>query len=260
MLRPRTAEGQAGLRALRADPEHALIALDYDGTLAPIVSRPEDAVPAAGAVDLLVALAARVGRLALVTGRPAQVVVDLAGLAAVPGLVVMGQYGVERWSGGVVTSAEPVPGLAVARAELPGLAGEVAAEVEDKGRSLVVHTRNAPAGALERLVEPVGALADRAGLELHLGRLVLELRPPGFDKAGALRAVADPRPSAVLFVGDDVGDARAFDAVDELRADGVPGLTVFSDSEEGPADLRTRADLVADGPAGVVELLRELLP
>jgi trehalose 6-phosphate phosphatase len=259
VLSPRTAEGRAGLAALRADPSGALIALDYDGTLSPIVSRPEDAVPYVGAVEVLADLAGRVGRVALVTGRPAQVVVDLAGLAGVPGLVVMGQYGVERWTAGAVTAAEPAPGVAVARAELPRLVEWLGAEVEDKGLSLVVHTRNAPVGAQERLAEPVGELARRTGLEVHHGRRVLELRPPGFDKAGALLAVASPAPSAVLFAGDDVGDGRAFDAVDELRAAEVPGLTVFSDSAEGPASLRARADLVVAGPAGVVALLRELL-
>jgi trehalose 6-phosphate phosphatase len=256
---PRTADGRAGLDALRADPGRALIALDYDGTLSPIVSRPEEAVPADGAVELLLALAPRVGRVVLLTGRPAQVVVELADISHVPGLVVLGQYGVERWEGGRVTSAPPVAGLEEARAALPDLVEWLGAEIEDKGRSLVVHTRNAPVGAQERLAEPVGELARRVGLEVHHGRRVLELRPPGFDKHGALMAVADPRPGAVLFAGDDIGDVRAFDAIDELRADGVPGLTVFSDSDEGPASLRERADVVVDGPAGVVAFLRDLL-
>jgi trehalose 6-phosphate phosphatase len=256
---PRTQEGRAGLAALRAEPAGALIALDYDGTLSPIVARPEEAVPAADAVEVVTALASRVGRLALLTGRPAQLVVDLGGLAAVPGLVVLGQYGVERWQDGRVTSAPPAAGLDEARAALPGLVEWLGAEVEDKGLSLVVHTRNAPVGAQERLAEPVGALARRVGLEVHHGRRVLELRPPGFDKHGALMAVAEPRPSAVLFAGDDAGDGRAFDAVDELRAVGVPGLTVFSDSDEGPPSLRSRADVVVDGPVGVVAFLRDLL-
>jgi trehalose 6-phosphate phosphatase len=94
---------------------------------------------------------------------------------------------------------------------------------------------------------------------VHTGRLVLELRPPGFDKRGALLSLCDPRPSAVLFAGDDVGDLPAFDAVDELRAQGVAGVTVCSASDEGPAQLRERADLVVDGPAGVVALLARLL-
>jgi trehalose 6-phosphate phosphatase len=63
----------------------------------------------------------------------------------------------------------------------------------------------------------------------------------------------------VLFAGDDLGDLPAYDAVDELRAQGVHGVLVCSGSEEGPEELRSRADVVVDGPAGVVELLRSLL-
>jgi len=255
----RTAAGRAGLAALRDDPARALVALDYDGTLAPIVADPSAAVPAPGAMDELVRLADVVGRIAIVTGRPAEAVVALAGLHRVLGLVVLGQYGAERWSAGEVSLAPALPGIDAARAELPALVAPHGAVVEDKRLALVVHTRTAPdpAGALAALTAPLTALAARVGLELHRGRLVLELRPPGFDKRSALLSLA-AGPSAVLFAGDDVGDGAAYDAVDELRAAGVPGLTVFSDSDEGPAALRERADLVVDGPSGVVDLLRSL--
>jgi trehalose 6-phosphate phosphatase len=238
-----------------------VVALDYDGTLAPVVERPSDAVAAPGAVEALRALAGRVRTLALVTGRPADVVVELGGLAGVPGLVVLGQYGAQRWADGRVTSPEPLPGVEVLRRELPGLLAVEGAELEDKGLALVVHTRPSadPGGALERLHGPVAELAGAQGLEVHPGRLVLELRPPGYDKRGALLSLCDPRPAAVLFAGDDLGDLPAFDAVDELRARGVPGVLVCSASDEGPAELRERADVVVDGPAGVVELLRRLL-
>jgi trehalose 6-phosphate phosphatase len=256
----RTDAGRAGLAALRADPGRALVALDYDGVLAPIVARPEDAVPARGAVEALTALAARVGVLALVTGRAADLVVDLGGLHAVPGLVVLGQYGAQRWQDGRLSSAPPAPGLAGLRSAVPPLLEPEGAALEDKGLSLVVHTRRAPdpVGAMQRLAGPLRRLADEAGLELHPGRNVLELRPPGHDKGGALLSLAEPPPSAVLFAGDDVGDLAAVDAVDALRARGVPGVTVCSDSEEGPAALRDRADLRVPGPDGVVALLAAL--
>ncbi len=246
---------------LRADPSRAVVALDYDGTLAPVVERPSDAVPAPGAVEALRALAPRVRTLALVTGRPADVVVGLGGLAGVPGLVVLGQYGAQRWSDGRVTSPPPLRGVDLLRRELPPLLAAEGAQLEDKGLALVVHTRPSPdpAGALERLTGPLRERAAALGLEVHTGRLVLELRPPGFDKRGALLSLCDPRPSAVLFAGDDVGDLPAFDAVDELRAQGVAGVTVCSASDEGPVQLRERADLVVDGPAGVVALLAGLL-
>ena len=256
-----TTAGRAGLAALRTGPGRAVVALDYDGTLAPVVDRPSDAVPAPGAVAALQSLALRVGVLALVTGRPADVVVELAGLSDVPGLVVLGQYGAQRWQGGTLTGATPVPGIARARELVPALLVREGARLEDKGLSLVVHTRRTsdPHGALLRLLPPLRELAARLGLEAHPGRLVLELRPPGFDKGGALQTLCQGSPSAVLFAGDDLGDLPAFDAVDALRQDGVPGVLVCSASDEGPAALRERADLVVDGPPGVVALLTTLL-
>ncbi len=249
------------LAALRRDPSHAVVALDYDGTLAPVVARPSDAVPAEGAVEVLRELAPRLRVLALVTGRPADVVVELAGLDEIPGLLVLGQYGAQRWSGGELSSPEPLPGVALLRDRLPPLLADEGAALEDKGLALVVHTRPArdPVGALERLAGPVSELAAPLGFEVHPGRLVLEVRPPGFDKRGALLSLCDPAPSAVLFAGDDVGDLPAYDAVDDLRALGVPGVLVCSASDEGPAQLRSRADVVVDGPDGVVQLLRSLL-
>jgi trehalose 6-phosphate phosphatase len=259
VLRPTTAAGRAGLDALLNDPRHALLALDYDGTLAPIVPRPQDASPEAGAVEVVDELARHVGRVALVTGRPADVLVDLAGLHAVQGLVVLGQYGVQRWEAGSLREEPSLPGLEIARRGLALLARD-GIWVEDKRHSLVVHARQAadPQGLLAELAGPVQQVAVDSGLELHSGRLVLELRPPGHDKGRALSTLAEGC-SAVFYAGDDLGDLPAFDAVDRLRAGGVPGLLVCSGSDEGPEELRDRADLVVEGPRGIVQLLTDLL-
>jgi trehalose 6-phosphate phosphatase len=259
MLRPTTTAGREGLAALLADPRHALLAVDYDGTLAPIVLRPGEARPEPGAVEALSALARVLGRVALVTGRPADVVVDLAALSGVRGLVVLGQYGVQRWEAGALREEPELPGVRRAREALRGLERD-GAWVEDKGSSLVLHTRQAedPSGLLAALAPGVLRIAAEAGLELHSGRLVLELRPPGHDKGRALGGLAEGC-SAVVYAGDDLGDLPAFDVVDRLRDGGQPGLLVCSDSPEGPDELRERADLVVDGPPGVVQLLSDLL-
>ena len=60
-----------------------------------------------------------------------------------------------------------------------------------------------------------------------------------------------------MFCGDDLGDVAAFDAVRALRGEDVPGLTVFSGSAE-VTELAQSADLVVDGPDGVVDLLSSL--
>jgi len=262
---PATDEGRAGLAALLAEPGRALLGVDFDGTLSPIVADPAQARAHPEVVDLLRRMGAHGVRVAVVTGRPASVAVEYGGLADVPGLVVLGHYGQQRWEDGRVSTPEEVPGLATVRDRLPGLLAEAGASegtwVEDKGRAVAVHTRRSsdPHAAFDRLRGPLEALADKTGLVVEPGRLVLELRPPGGDKGDAVRALADEHaPSAVVFMGDDLGDLPAFSAVAELRSHGVPGLLVCSGSTEVSA-LAERADLVVDGPDGVVALLRSLL-
>ena len=260
----RTTEGQAGLAAIAADPAHALLASDYDGTLAPIVADPAAAVAAPGAVAALARLAGRVGTVAIITGRAAVDAVSLGGLADVPGLIVLGHYGAQRWQAGVLSAPPAPPGVQAAREALPGLLAELAAPagtaVEDKGTALAVHTRRTadPAAALALLREPLGRLADSTSLTLEPGRLVLELRPPGTDKGTALRELAGERAArSVLFCGDDLGDLTAFAAIRSLRADGIPGCAVASESAETPA-VAAAADVVVDGPPGIAAFLAAL--
>jgi trehalose 6-phosphate phosphatase len=256
--------GQAGWDAIVAAPERALVALDYDGVLAPIVDDPDQAVPAPGAIETLRRLAGRVGTLAVVTGRPAEVVVRLGGLDSVPGLCVEGQYGAEHWVAGRLTTPDDPAEVVEARPALPAALAEAGADpgvwVEDKRLALVVHTRRTrdPDGELDRLRPALERFAARYGLEPHLGKMVMELRPPGFDKGGVLRRLAEDRaPAAVLFAGDDVGDLPGFGAVEQLREAGTPGLTVASASAEA-VEVARAADVAVDGPAGVVELLNRL--
>ncbi|AEY90097.1 trehalose-phosphatase [Streptomyces olivaceoviridis] len=266
---PRTRAGQDGLAALLAQPRTALIGLDFDGTLAPIVADPEQARAHPGAVPALAALAPEIASVAVITGRPPEVAVRYGGFAGVPGLehlTVLGHYGAERWDAatGEVTAPPPHPGVAAVRAELPGLLERAGAQegtwIEEKGRALAVHTRRAPdpQAAFEALRAPLADLATRHGLIVEPGRMVLELRPPGMDKGVALldhaRAV---HAGCVVYAGDDLGDLPAFAAIEKLRTNGVPGLLVCSGSTE-VAELADRADLVVDGPQGVVGLLRAL--
>ncbi|MET8802753.1 trehalose-phosphatase [Streptomyces sp. NPDC004546] len=266
---PRTRPGRDGLAALLAKPSAASVGLDFDGTLAPIVADPEQARAHPEAVPALAALAPKVASVAVITGRPAAVAVRYGGFAGVPGLehlTVLGHYGAERWDAvtATVTAPPPHPGVAAARAELPGVLERAGARrgtwIEEKGRAVAVHTRRAddPQVAFEALRGPLTDLAARHGLIVEPGRLVLELRPPGMDKGVALTDhVRRTGAESVLYAGDDLGDLPAFAAVDELRAEGVPGLLVCSGSTE-VTELAERADMVVDGPAGVVHLLRTL--
>ncbi|WP_328769752.1 trehalose-phosphatase [Streptomyces sp. NBC_00286] len=266
---PATPAGRDGLDAILARPGRAVLAFDFDGTLAPIVPDPEQARAHPEAVPALAALAPKVASVAVVTGRPAEVAVRHGGFADVPGLehlVVLGHYGAERWDAltGTVTAPPPHPGVAAVRAELPGILDRSGARqgtwIEEKGRAVAVHTRRAedPQAAFEALRDPLTDLATRHGLVVEPGRMVLELRPPGMDKGVALREyVREIDAGAVAYAGDDLGDLPAFAAVEELRANGVPGLLICSGSNE-VTELEKRADLVVEGPAGVVRLLRAL--
>ncbi|MER5395773.1 trehalose-phosphatase [Streptomyces sp. NPDC002599] len=263
---PVTPAGRDALEAILTRPTRTVVALDFDGTLAPIVPDPDRARAHPDAVPALAALAPKVASVAVVTGRPAGVAVRHGGFAGVAGLehlVVLGHYGAERWDAvsGTVTAPAPHPGVAAVRAELPGFLDGIGAWqgtwIEEKGRAVAVHTRRAadPQAAFEALREPLGELAARHGLIVEPGRMVLELRPPGMDKGVALMEyVREIGAEAVLYAGDDLGDLPAFAAVDKLRSDGIPGLLVCSGSSE-VAELADRADLVVDGPAGVVGLL-----
>jgi trehalose 6-phosphate phosphatase len=263
--------------ALLAEPRSALIALDFDGTLAPIVQRPQDARLADGAYEVVTALAARIGTLAVISGRDALEVVRLGGLDGVTDLVVLGHYGMQRWRAGRLDSPAPAAGVELVRARLPVLLAEAppGVDVEDKIHSIAVHTRQAasPRQALDDVTPALLDLAAEAGLEALPGRYVLELRPPGVDKGGALRAlVAELEVTTLIVLGDDVGDLPAFRAVAELREAGaVAGLAVVvttadpdgddpdSAGREVPPELAAAADLELPGPDAVVAWLAGLL-
>ncbi len=255
------------------DPRELLVGLDFDGVLSPIVADPQSARIHPLGPDLLVRLAQAVRRVAIITGRPAAQAVGLGDLdrvadlvGAAGSLVVLGQYGAERWSATdrQVTGPPPPESLAAFGRDLTDLLhAESAADawVEEKGLALAVHTRRMadPAAAYALLEGPVRALALRHGLHLEPGRMVLEVRAPGADKGLAL---ADQLEQAgargLLLIGDDLGDVPGFVEAERRRAAGLRALLVCSGSDEQDR-LRSMADMVVDGPDGVMALLSDLL-
>ena len=250
----------------------ALVAFDLDGTLAPIIDDPERSRIHRDLPDVLLELAARVGQLAIVTGRPARQALDIGGLDAVGDrigelgreLVVLGQYGNERWTSRErrIVSPRPPAGLSSFEQRLPRLlrsAGHPDVYVEEKGLAVAIHTRRLPDpdAALADLVEPVTEAAHRHGLVVEPGKQVLEVRGAGTDKGAAIRGLLGEH-RGVLFAGDDLGDVPAFEAISALREDGLPALLVCAETEPGHA-LRPLADVVVDGPEGVRDLLRTLV-
>jgi trehalose 6-phosphate phosphatase len=275
---PATTAGREGLAEIVANPLRALIGLDYDGTLAPMTAEPSATVAHPGASPAIRRLAASVGTLAVITGRPSEVAVAMLGFTAVAppsNVFVVGHYGLETWtsSAGVVRLAGVDLGpIQVLRTELPVLLRDVGAPagttIEDKGASLAVHVRRTddPRAAMDLLRAPLAHLAAAHGLRLEPGRLVLELRLRGTetdrtDKGTALMSLVQARSAqSVCYVGDDLGDLAAFDALADLRAAGVAALGIFSGAVDLPevAEVAARADLALAGPGAVVGFLEAL--
>jgi len=255
-----------------ASAGRAVICLDFDGVLAPIVEDPAEAHIHPEAPDILASLAECVLAVAVVTGRPARQAVALGGLeevgervvAAGRDLAVLGQYGNERWTASTrrVVSPRPPKGLASFVAELPELLrreGFEDAFLEQKSLAVAVHTRRLPdpASALERLTPVLEKAARRHDLALEPGRMVVEVRAPGMNKGNAVRTLKrELRADAMMFVGDDLGDIEAFEAIAALRREGMVGLLVCSGSAEQQA-LVELSDIVVDGPAGVLAFFRQ---
>lgn len=267
LRRPGTEAGRTGLDRVLTSPRRTLLATDFDGTLAPIVADPATAFADPAAAQVLGRLAQWLGGVAVVTGRPVRDVLRLGGLvgaSGLGGLRILGQYGVERWDAatGEVSAPDPHAGIDRLRRRLPDLLAELGlgdVHIEDKGLALGLHVRRLadPDGALDRLREPVSALADEHGLLVEPGKLVLELRAPGTDKGRAIESLlAGTDLDTVVYAGDDRGDLAAVSAVERLRAAGGAGLVIVVGA--APTDLAERADLAVDSPAALVAWLSSL--
>jgi trehalose 6-phosphate phosphatase len=228
-------------------PSRVLLATDFDGTLGPIVPRPEDARPLPAASEALRLLTPRLAGVAILSGRATA---TLRELLPVPGLRLRGDYGL----------GEPSPEEA---ARLASFASEMAAEVashrgawlEAKPGSASVHYREQP-GAGPALLAAAGEVAGRLGLRVHAGRLVVEVLPERAGKGTALgQEIAELRPEAVMYAGDDTGDQPCFELLHGLE---IRHLAVGVASGETSPDLFRLCDLVVEGPPAFAELLSHL--
>jgi trehalose 6-phosphate phosphatase len=230
------------LAPLAREPGRSAIVLDVDGTLAPIVARPELAeVPEATRAELR-RLVARYLLVACVSGRAGE---DAERLVGVPGVTVVGNHGLEL---------DPrAQGYA---ARMARFRDTVALPVEDKGLSLSYHYREAADEAAARAaLEEVAERARAEGLDARWGRKVLEIRPPvAADKGTAVRILLERAGAGLgLYAGDDTTDLDAFAGLAEARLDYVVRVAVVSD--EGPAELVADADLVVPGPEQLADVL-----
>ena len=237
-------DGDSPLARIAGEPGVAAILLDVDGVLAPIVP-----VPAAAAVPEetqaeLRRLHRRYALVACISGRSGG---EARRIVGVEELVYVGEHGLELepaaagWSERLRAFAATVPWD----------------DVELKPLTVSFHYRRAAnEDEALALLEGVAQRAREDGLFPRFGRMVLELRPPlDANKGTAVRHLLEERGlTRALYAGDDTTDLDAFAALERLEL----GVRVAVASAEGPATLREAADVVVDGPAELLELLRSL--
>jgi trehalose 6-phosphate phosphatase len=231
------------LARLVAEPRLAGIFLDVDGTLAPIVTDPADAVVPESTRAELRRLASRYALVACVSGRAGDMARAIVG---VPELTYVGEHGLE---------------LEPAALEWAGRIHEFAAAVdwpaEDKLLTTSFHYRAAAdREAARSALEEVAAAARNEGFRTAWGRLVLDVFPPVDATKGTAvaRLLAEHDLRRGLFAGDDTTDLDGFAALDGLDV----AVRVAVSSPEGPAALVEQADVVVDSPAAFAELLATL--
>ncbi|OBI10572.1 trehalose-phosphatase [Mycobacterium scrofulaceum] len=233
---------------------------DFDGTLSDIVNDPDAAVPVEGATEALRQLAARCP-VAVLSGRD---LADVTKRIGVAGIWYAGSHGFELTAPDGAhhqneDAAAAIPVLEAAAAELRQRLGSIpGVVVEHKRFGVAVHYRNAERDRVGEVAAAVRAAGRRDGLRVTTGREVIELRPDlDWDKGKTLRWVlehltgAESGPWTPVYLGDDITDEDAFDAV---RDGGVPILVRHSDD----GDRATAAQFALDSPAQASEFTARL--
>ena len=248
----------AALEGLTA--RHPAVFYDFDGTLSDIVNDPDAARPVPGASEALVRLAAQCP-VAVLSGRDLADVSERVGL---PGIWYAGSHGFELTAPDGThhqneAAAAAIPVLEQAAAELREKVGSIpGVVVEHKRFGVAAHYRNAARDRVGEVSAAVRGAGQRHALRVTTGREVIELRPDiDWDKGRTLRWVIDhlhqagSGPLLPVYLGDDITDEDAFDAV---RPEGVPILVRHSDD----GDRATAALFALGSPAQATEFTDRL--
>lgn len=248
-----------------SDPAQVGILTDFDGTLAEMVSDPLDAHPVETAVETLHKLSLSFGVVAVISGRPASFLVDKFQIGKVDSkLEVYGLYGMQSASlDGTVTSIEIAEKYRSQVIEMTKLANKEAPKgviVEPKGLSLALHWRTNPLG--KPWAEAfVAEMSNKYGFESYPGRMSKELKPPlDINKGSTAKQVLKGVRSA-CFIGDDLGDVPAFEALKNSYDKGLLNsyLNVGVKNLEVPNSMLDLCDLLLEDPQEVITILNSFL-
>jgi trehalose 6-phosphate phosphatase len=249
------------IELLTRAPSTTVLCSDFDGTLAPLVEDPTTSRALPGALSALIRLSNAFATVAVISGRPVTFLVEHLDSDDVHRLDLFGRYGAEhRGRDGSLHEAEVSSNV---RLHLIEIGAEAATRVpgilvEDKGGSLSLHWRSHPE-AKEVILDIARRHAARGDIEAREGKMIIEFVGKGSPAKGA--AVASLWNSDITtscFLGDDLSDLDAFDALDEFESRGGTALRIAVSSSEMPSALRTRSDLVLDGPDAAVTFLIEV--
>jgi trehalose 6-phosphate phosphatase len=234
---------------------------DVDGTIAPIVMRPEDARVLPRAREALEQLNAAIDLVAVVSGRQ---VADARAMVGVDAITYVGNHGLEMWGPDgpmVLPEARPwIPRLAHVLDDIKSRIQHTGIRVENKGVTASLHYRSAdePEQARRELLEILAHSALTSGLRLEAGRMVLNLLPPlTVSKGSAVNwLVRQHQLKTVVYLGDDVTDAHAFRALKALEehAD-MHTLSIGVIGPETPFHVRQLADQTVPSVDAVADLL-----
>jgi trehalose 6-phosphate phosphatase len=230
---------------------------DFDGVLSPVTDDPDASQPVPVIPGVLEQLAGAVQRVAIVSARPVSFL--RSRFSSLERVDLYGLYGLEVWHEGQVVT-EPaalpwVPAMAElaerARAELPP-----EALVEFKRLSVALHYRTAPqlAAGIERWGHEQ---AERLGLKIQAGRMVVELKPPVDQDKGMVITEAVRDADCAWYFGDDMSDIKAFDALRAREAvdPRFVGMAVAVANPETGAEVSSAADLTLDSPHAVADFV-----
>jgi trehalose 6-phosphate phosphatase len=229
-------------------PGEVLIVTDYDGTIAPIVSDPEHALPVPEVVEHLGALVPLVKGVAVLSARSEK---SLRSFIPVPGVLLIGENGIEALmpdEHAHLRDFRERATIAVAR-----WSGVV---IEAKPASLSIHFRSQPEVAAE-LEQVLADLIAGSGLMMVANRMVFDVQSRRGTKVRTMRRlIREMKPAAVLSAGDSRADAHVHRC---LKAARIDTLCIGMKSTEMPAYLFKNADLILDGPLEMAALLQRLV-
>jgi len=246
MLAGMAATADLLLERLSAEPREAGLFLDFDGVLAPIVSRPEDAAAPPETRAELARLVERYAVVAVVSGRAGD---DVRERLGVDGIVCVGSHGLElepqadRWRRTLAAFAADAPWPRD--------------QIEPKGLAVAFHFRDqADEEVAIRALDGIAESAREEGLVARYGRKILEVLPPvGSHKGTAVRRLLEERDlHRALAAGDDTTDIDSFAALNGLET----AVRVAVASAEAPQVLLDAADLVVESTGEFLALLRRL--